>query len=117
MAKIHHFENTRSVIRHWNKHKYLYQGDILVIKHEKVVGIASKNWPVAVTEESGDFYQIHKEADLMKIAQILQWPLSSVAKALKEANKREFKISESFQRLEQCPTEKSTLTERPTNTL
>lgn len=99
MSKIHYFTDTKSVIKSWAKHKFLYQGDILVIEKEKVIGIAALNWPIAVTEESGDFYRIHKEADMIRISQILQWPLSVVGTALREANKRQFRVSESFKRL------------------
>ncbi len=58
MRKTHFFASTEEAYSRTQTDPEINDGDILVIKNEKVVGVLVQAWPVAVTLAHGEFHTL-----------------------------------------------------------
>jgi hypothetical protein len=56
MPNIHEFNSTGQAYDASQCCEDIKDGDILVVRNEKVVGILTEAWPVAITQNSGAFH-------------------------------------------------------------
>ena len=69
-------------------------GDVLVIAHEKVVGVAD-TWPIAVTAESGELHDVQRREEFEKDANLWR----GIVRAVKIARGAGFPVAAVFQDL------------------
>ncbi|MCX4824230.1 hypothetical protein OG883_31115 [Streptomyces sp. NBC_01142] len=54
----HQFDNTREAYNHTQCRDDIRDGDVLVVRSERVVGILVKAWPAAITEAHGELHTL-----------------------------------------------------------
>lgn len=62
--RIHRFESTADAYTATQTDDSIRDGDVLVIESEKVAGFLCAAWPIAVTEEHGEFHTLAADADI-----------------------------------------------------
>lgn len=62
-AKIHEFRSTGQAYDALQCDDTIRNGDVLVVRSERVIGIALEAWPVAITPEHGAFHTLADPTD------------------------------------------------------
>jgi len=60
--RVHAFDTTVDAYTAVNSSDDVHDGDVLVIRRERVVGIAVSAWPTAITSEHGAFHTLASDA-------------------------------------------------------
>jgi hypothetical protein len=63
MTSVFHFESTGEAYDASQVNEEIKDGDVLVVKSERVVGFLFQAWPVALTEEFGEFHTVADGVD------------------------------------------------------
>lgn len=56
MPNVHYFDSSGEAYDASQCYDNIHDGDVLVVKSEKVVGILVEAWPVAITPNFGEFH-------------------------------------------------------------
>jgi hypothetical protein len=91
---VFYFPNTGEAYDACQTWEDIKNGDVLVIAHEKVVGVAD-TWPLAVTAESGELHEVAKRGEYE--ADPAMW--RGIVRAVKIARGAGFPIAVLFQDL------------------